>query len=131
MKKKTVIRGFLKGNVTFLLPFLIDLLIVYPTVKKFSIYIRNFLKKPNFFKYHNFFKIIEKTKKKISAEIFFKTLIDRSLDFFKNYALRFHLGISRLFGHTVYICKLINAGLKYVTIFVCFHLDYLHSFSSS
>jgi hypothetical protein len=99
--KKTVIRGFLKGNVAFLLPFLIDLLIVYPTVKKFSIYIRNFLKKPNFFKYHNFFKIIEKTKKKISAEIFFKTLIGRSLDFLKNYALRFHLGISRLFGHTV------------------------------
>jgi hypothetical protein len=36
---------FLNGNVTFLLPFFI----VYPTVKKknFSIYIRNFLKKPN------------------------------------------------------------------------------------
>jgi hypothetical protein len=34
---------FLNGNVTFLLPFLIDLLIVYPTVKNFSIYIRNFL----------------------------------------------------------------------------------------
>jgi hypothetical protein len=28
---------FLNGNVVFLLPFLIDLLIVYPTVKKFSI----------------------------------------------------------------------------------------------
>jgi hypothetical protein len=35
---------FLNGNVAFLLPFLI----VYPTVKKFSIYIRNFLKKPIF-----------------------------------------------------------------------------------
>jgi hypothetical protein len=35
---------------------------------------RNFLKKLNFFKLHNnFFKVIEKTKKKISAEIFFKT----------------------------------------------------------
>jgi hypothetical protein len=40
---------FLNGNVAFLLPILIDLLIVYPMVKKFSIYIRNFLKKPNFF----------------------------------------------------------------------------------
>jgi hypothetical protein len=41
-------RGFfLNGNVAFLQPFLIDLVIVYPTVKKFSIYLRNFLKKPN------------------------------------------------------------------------------------
>jgi hypothetical protein len=38
---------FLNGNVAFLLPFLIDLLIVYPTVKKSSIYIRHFMKKPN------------------------------------------------------------------------------------
>jgi hypothetical protein len=38
---------FLNGNVAFLLAFLIDLLIFYPTVKKFSIYVRNFLKKPN------------------------------------------------------------------------------------
>jgi hypothetical protein len=40
---------FLNGNVAFLLPFLIDLLIVYPTVKIFSIYIRNFLKNLIFF----------------------------------------------------------------------------------
>jgi hypothetical protein len=38
---------FLNGNVAFVLAFLIDLLIFYPTVKKFSIYVRNFLKKPN------------------------------------------------------------------------------------
>jgi hypothetical protein len=39
------------------------------------------------------FKVIEKTEQTLSAEIFFKTLIDLSLDFFfKNYALRFHLG---------------------------------------
>jgi hypothetical protein len=38
---------FLNGNVAFLLPFLIDLLIVYPTVKKSSIYIRHLMKKPN------------------------------------------------------------------------------------
>jgi hypothetical protein len=41
---------FLNGNVAFLLPFLIDLLIVYPTIKKnFNLhtYLRNFLKKPN------------------------------------------------------------------------------------
>jgi hypothetical protein len=35
-----------------------------------------FPEKPIFFNYINFFKVIEKTKKKISAEIFFKTLID-------------------------------------------------------
>jgi hypothetical protein len=76
--------GFLNGNVAFLLPFLIDLLIVYLTVKKFSIYIRNFLKKRNFFlNNNNFFKVIEKTEQTLSAESFFKTLIDLSLDFFQ------------------------------------------------
>jgi hypothetical protein len=40
---------FLNGNVAFSLPFLTDLLIVYPTVKKILIYIRNFLKNPIFF----------------------------------------------------------------------------------
>jgi hypothetical protein len=104
-KSYDVIRGFfLNGNVAFLLLFLIDLLIVYPMVKKNSICLRNFQKKSIFFITRNCFKVIKKTKKKISAEIFFKTLIGRSLDFLKNYALRFHLGISRLFGHTVY-CK--------------------------
>jgi hypothetical protein len=76
---------FFNGKVAFLLPFLIDLLIVYPTDKKISIYITNFLKKPNFFynTYNNFFKVIEKTKQTLSAESFFKTLIDLSLDFFQ------------------------------------------------
>jgi hypothetical protein len=46
-KVMNIIRGCLNGNVAFSLPFLIDLLFVYPTVKKNSIYIRNFLQKPN------------------------------------------------------------------------------------
>jgi hypothetical protein len=37
----------------------------------------------------------------------------------------FHLGVSRLFGHTVGICKLFYAGLKYVIIFVCFRLIWI------
>jgi hypothetical protein len=73
---------FLYGNVAFLLPFLIDLLIVYLTRRsnKFSIYIRNFLKKPIFFFYniHNFSKVIEKSEQTLSAESFFKTLTDLS-----------------------------------------------------
>jgi hypothetical protein len=53
--------------------------------KKNSIYIRNFLKKPNFFNntYNNFFKVIEKTELTLSAESFFKTPIDLSRFFQK------------------------------------------------
>jgi hypothetical protein len=85
---------------------LIDLLIVYPTVKKISIYIRNFLKKPNRLlenkENFNFERqlilatnvqnvVLEHLDNTLSAVSFFKTLI----------ALRFHLGVSRLFEHTV------------------------------
>jgi hypothetical protein len=55
---------FLNGNVAFLLPFLIDLLIVYPTLKNFNLH-KKFPEKNYFF--NDFFKVIEKTKKKISA----------------------------------------------------------------
>jgi hypothetical protein len=66
-----------------------------------------------------------KDQKENFSSNLFKTLIDLSLDFFKNYALRFHLGVSRLFGHTVCICKIFYAGLKYVIIFVCFRLIWI------
>jgi hypothetical protein len=66
-------RFFLKGNVAFLLPFLIDLLIVYPTVKKKFNLRKKFPEKTYFF-ITKFFKVIRKTKKKISAEIFFSCL---------------------------------------------------------
>jgi hypothetical protein len=85
---------------------LIELLIVYPTVKKISMYIRNFLKKPNRLlenkENFNFERqlilatnvqnvVLEHLDNTLSTESFFKTLI----------ALRFHLGVSRLFEHTV------------------------------
>jgi hypothetical protein len=44
-----VIRGFLNGNVAFLLQFLIDLLIVYPTVKKSFNLHKKFPEKTYFF----------------------------------------------------------------------------------
>jgi hypothetical protein len=48
------------------------------------------------------FKVIEKTEQTLSAEIFFKTLIDLSLDFFfQKLCVTFSFGVSKLFGHTV------------------------------
>jgi hypothetical protein len=88
---------FLNGNVAFLLPFLIDLLIVYTTVKKIFNLHKKFPEKNIFF---NFF--IEKSKKKISAEIFFR--------FFSKISITFHLGVFRLFGHTV-LCFHRNVSL--------------------
>jgi hypothetical protein len=43
-------------------------------------------------------------KKRISAELFFKTLIDLSLDFFQKLCVTFSFGcFHRLFGHSVYV----------------------------
>jgi hypothetical protein len=62
---------FLNGNVAFLLPFLIDLLIVYPTVKKFFYLHKKFPEKPNFF-YNNFFKVIERPNRHYQQKSFLK-----------------------------------------------------------
>jgi hypothetical protein len=59
---------FLNGNVAFLLPFLIDLLIVNPTVQKIFNLHKKFPEKTYFFYNNNFFKIIEKTEQTLSAE---------------------------------------------------------------
>jgi hypothetical protein len=76
--------------------------------KEFSIYIRKFLKKLNWLlenkEHFNSERqlvlttnvqnvVLEHLDNTLSAENFFKTLI----------ALRFHLGVSRFFGHTVCI----------------------------
>jgi hypothetical protein len=45
------------------------------------------------------FKVIEKTEQTLSAEIFFKTLIDLSRFFFKNYALRFQWVFQTFWTH--------------------------------
>jgi hypothetical protein len=88
---------FLSGNVAFLLPFLIDLLIVYLTVKKIFNLHKKFPEKTYFFNYIMTFSRSSKGPKgKYQQKCFF--LINF---FFKNYALRFHLGVSSLFGHTV------------------------------
>jgi hypothetical protein len=89
----------LNGNVAFLLPFLIDLLIVYPTVKKKFNLRKKFPEKTYFF-ITKFFKVIRKTKKKISAEIFFKTLIDLSLDLFQKLCVTFSFGCFQTFWHS-------------------------------
>jgi hypothetical protein len=94
--------------------------------KNFSIYIKNFLKKTIFFLMTTF-SVIEKTKKKISTEIFFNTLIDLSLHFFQKLCVTFSFGCFQTFWTycTVCICKLFYASLKYVIIFVCFRLIWI------
>jgi hypothetical protein len=92
--------GFLNGNVAFLLPFLIDLLIVN-LHKKFP------EKTYFFFNNNNFFKVIEKTEQTLSAEIFFKTLIDLSLDFFQKLCVTFSFGCFQTFW-TYCMCRCVD-----------------------
>jgi hypothetical protein len=94
---------FLNGNVAFLLP------------KKFSIYIdKKFL---IFFYNNNFFKVIEKSEQTLSAEIFFKTLIDLSLDFFQKLCVTFSFGCFQIFWtHCMLLLYVItNKDSKFVT----------------
>jgi hypothetical protein len=46
---------------------------------------------------NNFFKVIEKTEQTLSAERFFKTLIDPSLDFFEKLCVTFSFGCFQTF----------------------------------
>jgi hypothetical protein len=70
---------------------------------------RNFLKKTSFFKHITFSRSSKRPKRKYQQKSFLKHQLTY-LDFFKNYALRFHLGVSRLFGHIECIYKLFYAG---------------------
>jgi hypothetical protein len=70
LKEMMSLEVLLNGNVAFLLPFLIDVLIVYPKVKKNSIYIRNFLKKPNFL--ITFSRSSKRPKRKYQQKAFLK-----------------------------------------------------------
>jgi hypothetical protein len=56
-----------------------------------------------FFYNNNFFKVIEKTEQTLSAESFFKTLIDLSLDFFQKLCVTFSCGCFQTFWtHCMY-----------------------------
>jgi hypothetical protein len=68
-------------------------------------FFESIIEKNNFFN-NNFFKVIEKTEQTLSAESFFKTLIDLSLDFFQKLSVTFSFGCFQTFWtYTLYNLK--------------------------
>jgi hypothetical protein len=102
--KETSSEVFLNGNVAFLLPFLINLLIVYPTVKKFFNLHKKFSEN-TYFLYNIIFSWSSKRpKRKYQQKSFLKHQSTCLSIFFKNYA--FFIWVFPDFVDTLYVYPL-------------------------
>jgi hypothetical protein len=107
---------FLNSNVAFLLPFLTDLLILYPTVKKnFNLH-KKFPEKTYFFYNITFSRSSKRPSRHYQQKAFFKTLIDLSLNFFQKLCVSFSFGCFQTFWtHCINDPKPNHVLLKFLT----------------